>query len=112
MPYEFVSITGELNYSLHIIYNNSNLVPKTVLVPGAPIATTQKVNYAQMLQEMSSIALWNPVESIVFASALPPMHPMQTSLPKDVGDNNNNYTNSGHNSNLLNTISDFCIAVN
>ena len=99
MPYEFVSITGELNYNLHIIYNNSNLVPKTVLVPGAPIATTQKVNYAQMLQEMSSIALWNPVESIVFASALPPMHPMQTSLPKDLGDNNNNYTNSGHNSN-------------
>ena len=29
-------------------------------------------------QEKSSIALWNPVASIVFASALLPVHPTQT----------------------------------
>ena len=111
MPYEFVSITGELNYRLNVIYNNSNLVSKTVLVPGVPTATTKKVIYVQMQQEISSIALWNPVASIVFASALLPVHPTQTSLPKDVGDNNNNLTDSGNNSNLLNAISDFSIAV-
>ena len=42
VPYEFVSITGELNYRLQDIYNNSNLVSKTVIVPGVPTATTKK----------------------------------------------------------------------
>ena len=111
IPYEFVSITGELNRRLRVIYNNSNLVPKAVLVPGVPTATTQKVNYAQMQQEISSIALWNPVASIVSGSALLPVHPTQTSLPKGVSDNNNNLTDSGNNSNVLNAISDFSIAV-
>ncbi len=41
VPYEFVSNTGELNYRLKVVYNNSNLVPKTVLVSGIPIATTK-----------------------------------------------------------------------
>ena len=62
-------------------------------------------------QEISSIALWNPVASIVFASALLPVHPTQTSLPKDAGNNNNSFTHNGNNSNLLNAISDFSIAV-
>ena len=31
LPYEYVSITGELNYRLRVMYNNSNLVPKNVL---------------------------------------------------------------------------------
>ena len=42
VPYEFVSITGELNYRLKVIYDKSNLVSKTVLVPGVPTATTKK----------------------------------------------------------------------
>ena len=63
-----------------------------------------------MQQDISSIALWNPATFIDFASALLPVHPQQTSLPKDVGDNNNNLTDSGRNSNLLNAISDCCIA--
>jgi hypothetical protein len=42
IPYEFASETGELNYRLKVIYNNSNLVSKTVLVPGVPTATTNK----------------------------------------------------------------------
>ena len=64
-----------------------------------------------MQQDMSSIALWNPVASIVFASAPIPVHPTQTSMPKDVGNINNNFTDSGNNSNLLSTISDFSKAV-
>ena len=42
VPYEFVSITGELKYRLKVVYNNSNLVSKTIIVPGVPTATTQK----------------------------------------------------------------------
>ena len=64
-----------------------------------------------MSQEVSSIALWNPVASIIFASSLLPIQATQTSLPKDVGKNNNNFTGSGNNSNLLSAITDFTIAV-
>jgi hypothetical protein len=32
LPFEHVSETGELNYRLRGVYNNSNLVPKSVLV--------------------------------------------------------------------------------
>ena len=78
---------------------------------GVPTAGTKKVNYVQMAQEISSIALWNPVASIICASSLLPSHSTQTSLPKNVGDINNNFTEIGNNSNLLNAISDFSIAV-
>ena len=64
-----------------------------------------------MSQEVSSIALWNPVASIIFASSLLPIQARQTSLPKDVGNNNNNFTGSGNKSNLLSAITDFTIAV-
>ena len=64
-----------------------------------------------MNQEVSSIALWNPVASIIFASSLLPIQATQTSLPKDVGNSNNNFTGSGNNSNLLQSITDFSIAV-
>jgi hypothetical protein len=94
-----------------VLYTNSNLISKTVLVTGVPTAGTKKVNYVQMAQEISSVALWNPVASIIFASSLLPIHSTQTSLPKNAGDINNNFTEIGNNSNLLNAISDFSIAV-
>jgi hypothetical protein len=50
VPYEFVSNTGVLNYKLHVISNQSNLIYKTVLVTGVPTAGTTKVNYVQMAQ--------------------------------------------------------------
>jgi len=111
VPYQFVSNTGEMNYTLKVIYNNSNLIYKTVLVPSVPTATTKEVNYVQMVQEISSIALWSPVASIIFASSLLPILSTQTSLPKNIGNPNNNFTEIGNNSNLLNAISDFSIAV-
>ena len=113
LPYEYVSITRELNYRLRVMYNNSNLVPKNVLTlttPGAPLVY-KRINFVQMNQEVSSIALWNPVASIIFASSLLPIQATQTSLPKDVGNSNNNFTGSGNNSNLLQSITDFSIAV-
>ena len=32
LPYEYVSVTGELNYRLRVMYNQSNLVTRNVLV--------------------------------------------------------------------------------
>ena len=84
---------------------------KNVLVPGLPTATIRNITYVQMPQEVSSIALLNPVASLVFAPSLLPVHSTQTSLPKDVGDTDNNFTDIGNNSKLLNAISDFSIAV-
>ena len=63
-----------------------------------------------MYQEVSSIALWNPVASIIFATALLPVVPTQTSLPNNLGLNDNERS-TGNNSNLLSSISDFSIAV-
>ena len=113
LPFEHVAETGELNYRLRVLYNNSNLVPKNVLVviPPEDLPSYKKINFVQMSQEVSSIALWNPVASIVFASSLLPIQATQTSLPKDVGNSNNNFTGSGNNSNLLSAITDFTIAV-
>ncbi len=42
VPYQFVSNTGEMNYRLKVIYNNSNLISKTVLVSSVPTASTKK----------------------------------------------------------------------
>ena len=64
-----------------------------------------------MYQEEYSIALWNPVASIICASSLLLIQSTQTSLPKDVGHNNNNSTGSGNNYNLLSAITYFTIAV-
>ena len=115
LPYKYVSINGELNYRLRVMYNNNNFVPRNVL-PENTIAINgdyqfKVVKFVQMYQEVSSIALWNPVASIIFASSLLPIQSTQTSLPKNVRNNNNNFTGSGNNSNLLQSITDFSIAV-
>ena len=64
-----------------------------------------------MQREISSIALWNPVASIVFSSSLLPIQSTQTSLPKEVGNSDTNFSGNGNNSNFLNIITDFSIAV-
>ncbi|MFM7981926.1 MAG: phage minor capsid protein, partial [Candidatus Fonsibacter sp.] len=65
--------------------------------------------YVQMFQAVPSIAIWNPVSAIIFASALLPIKTTQTSLPRDIGSNENAFSNVGNNSNLLSAISDFAI---
>ena len=93
--------------------NNSNLVPKSLITTSTSSEPTayKQINVVQMNQEASSIALRNPVASIIFASSLLPVHATQTSLPKDVGHGNNNFTDSGNNPNSLQSITDFSIAV-
>ena len=66
---------------------------------------------AQAIQEISSIAMWNPIASIVFASTLLPILPTQTSTPKDIGQSSNNLMSGGNNSNLTFILSDFSIPV-
>jgi hypothetical protein len=92
-------------YRISIIDRTYNKVAQKVIVNNV----TETIYMLQVYQEMSSIALWNPVSSIVFASSLLPIVPTQTSAPKDLG--GNNLVSGGNNSNLLPTLSDFSIAV-
>jgi hypothetical protein len=106
LPSRLVRDGNETYYRISVvdrIYNR--YVHKVIPAVGDPITTTMLHIY----QEMSSIALWNPVSSIVFASSLLPIVPTQTSAPKDLG--GNNLVSGGNNSNLLPTLSDFSIAV-
>ena len=64
------------------------------------------------VQEMSSMAIWNPIASIVFCTGMLPIVSTNTSPPLTYGDTtNNNLTSNGNNSNLTNIISDFEIPV-
>ena len=60
---------------------------------------------------MTSIAPWDPVASIVFASSMLPIIPTQTSAPKNIGLQSANLISGGNKSNLLPVLSDFAIAV-
>ena len=60
---------------------------------------------------MTSIALWNPVASIAFASSMLPIVSTQTSVPRNLGTQCNYLISGGDNSNLLHISSDFAIAV-
>ncbi|MFM7989633.1 MAG: hypothetical protein ACKPKO_61000, partial [Candidatus Fonsibacter sp.] len=87
-----MSKTRDLNYKLRVINNRSNLVPKhvplnsTKIVDGVSktVFELKKFDFVMIQQEISSIALWNPVAPIIFASSLLPIQSTQTSLPKDV----------------------------
>jgi len=93
--------------------NNKSLVREydstTLNLPNPTITRAYEVLVAH--QETTSIALWNPVASIAFASSLLPIIPTQTSIPRDVGGQHNYLSSSGNNSNLLPILSDFSIAV-
>ena len=69
------------------------------------------IDVLQAHQEMTSVALWNPVASIVFASSMLPIIPTQTSVPKNLGSQSANLISGGNKSNLLPILSDFAIAV-
>ena len=97
MQYTFESSQGDANYRLRVAYNGSNLVTRNVVegydaVPGT--VTCVPFDYVQMSQEVSSIAIWNPVSAIIFASSLLPIKTTQTSLPKSIGSNENAFPTS------------------
>jgi hypothetical protein len=61
-------------------------------------------------QEVSTIAVWSPVESIVFTSSSLPIHPALSSAPKVISAGEYSITGSGT-PNLANVLTDFQIAV-
>ena len=66
----------------------------------------------QTVQEVSSLAMWNPIASVVFCTGMLPIISTNTSLPITYGETtNDNLASNGNNSNLTNIISDFEIPV-
>ena len=114
MQHTLVTKQGDENYRLRVVYNGSNLVTRDIVEGYDAVnesVTFEPFNYVQMYQEVSSIALWNPVSSLIFATSLLPVKTTQTSLPRSIGSNENAFSNVGNNSNMLSAISDFAIAV-
>ena len=113
LPCRYVSSSGSLNYRLNVIDRYFNKVKQETYYYPSGSTTPSTITRIVILlnQELTSIALWNPVASIVFASSLLPIIPTQTSAPKDIGNQSNNLISGGNNSNLLPILSDFSIAV-
>ena len=105
--------SGNLAYRLNVVDRYFNKVTqKVTYTPSGstgPVVVDRTV--LMLNQEMTSIALWNPVASIVFSTSLLPIIQTQTTTPKDIGSQSSNLISGGNNSNLLPILSDFSIAV-
>ena len=66
----------------------------------------------QTVQEMSSLAMWNPIASVVFCTGMLPIISTNTSIPITYGETQvDSLASNGNNSNLTNIVSDFEIPV-
>ena len=97
-------VTG-LDYRLDIFGDISN----TIKTPLNDHLDKPIYNIA-LSQETSTIAVWSPVESIVFTSSSLPIHPALSSAPKVISTGQFSITGSGV-PNLANVLTDFQIAV-
>lgn len=109
LPSRYAVINGTSGYLLRFVDRYTNGYTQKIPKPGSTLGETISIDMLYLNQEVTSIAVWNPVASIVFASSLLPIIPTQTSVPKDVG--SSNLLSGGNNSNLLPILSDFAIAV-
>jgi hypothetical protein len=102
-----------MNYRLNVVDRYFHTVTQKVVHTPSGQITPILVDRTVLLlsQEMTSVALWNPVASLVFASSLLPIIPIQTSVPKDIGSQSDNLLNGGNKSDRLPMLSDFAIAV-
>jgi len=87
------------NYLLTVFNNN-----------GTNILSLPNYNAIQSYQEGSTVAMLNPIQSIVWTTALLPVIPSNVAVPRVFG-SESNLVNTGNNSNISNTISDFVVPV-
>ena len=105
LPATYTSATGDLNYRLDIFGDASN----TTKLPLNDTNGGSMYNIA-LSQEISTIAVWSPIESIVFTSTSLPIHPSLSSIPRVLTSGNTSVMGSGQ-PNLLNILTDFQVAV-
>ena len=90
-----------LSYRLRVY----NRLDNTILIP--PVGAAPSWYAYKMENEQVDVALWNPVSSIMFTSALLPVVPTNTSNPSTL----TQLSNYGNNSNVSNTLTDFEVAI-
>ena len=80
----------------------------TQLLDGSNTTTVQGTPMIQVSQEQSSIALWNPIKSIVFTTSLLPVEPCMIGVPNE---QSQRLSSVGNNSNFINVLTDFVVPV-
>lgn len=86
-------------YQLNIKNRTTNLLT----------VTQTSAQYLQLFQEVCSVGMWNPVESIVFATTSLPIHPTATSAPKVYNDITKNTGVDYGSPNIAHILSDFSV---
>ena len=103
LPCDRVSRVGDANYLFTPDINSTRSLKDATGVTHVLYST---------VQELSSMAIWNPIASIVFCTGMLPIISTNTSVPITYGDTaSNTLSSNGNNSNLTNIVSDFEIAV-
>jgi len=92
------SVTNGKNYQL-VIANQRGQNEYT--------ETSTGITFIQSYQEYPTSPLWNPVQSIVFTTALLPIVPELTAAPIAFQGVPGNFVSYGNNANLTNTLTDF-----
>jgi hypothetical protein len=100
-----------LNYGYTNIINGKNFQLIVKNINGTNILTLPTYNALQMYQEGSTCALWCPIQSLVFTTALLPVNPELVSIPK-VFNADSKLFNTGNNSNLQPVLTDFVVEFN
>jgi hypothetical protein len=97
-----------INYGYSNIVNGKNFQFIIKNINGSNVLTLPTYNALQMYQEESTSALWCPINSIVFTTALLPINPELVGVPK-VFNSDSNLFNTGNNSNIQNILTDFIV---
>ena len=113
LPARYIAEQGEENYRLRttLVEGLNTTKVKSAKVYTETATANIDTTFVITDQEISSIAMWNPIASIVFSSGSLPVLPTHTSNPKDIGTRSNNLVGGGNNSNLTTILSDFSIPV-
>lgn len=95
-------------YGYNNITNGKNFKLIVKNINGTNELTLPTYTALQMYQEESTAALWCPINSIVFTTALVPILPELIGVPK-VFNSDSDLFNTGNNSNISNILTDFIV---
>lgn len=95
-------------YGYANIVNGKNFQFVIKNINGTNELTLPTYTALQMYQEESTSALWCPIQSLVFTTALLPVSPELIAVPK-VFNSDSNLFNTGNNANISNTLTDFIV---
>jgi hypothetical protein len=109
--YTLINSFQALYYGYKNIINGKNFQLLIKNTNGTNELTLPSYTALQMYQEGSTTALWNPIQSLVFTTALLPVACELVSVPK-VFNSDSNLFNTGNNANIQPILTDFVVEFN